>query len=115
MTPADLKARIVEAATAKLSAPIPGGQPVTPSLAEWVRRECPDAPVAEGAEERREARARRAVHGEAALRLERGAEGAGGEGDRVTNHELIADGARSCPDGAGDDHPIIPYTTGADP
>jgi hypothetical protein len=47
MTPADLKARIVEAATAKLPAPIPGGQPVTPSLAEWVRRECPDAPVAE--------------------------------------------------------------------
>jgi hypothetical protein len=47
VTPADLKARIVEAATAKLPAPIPGGQPVTPSLAEWVRRECPDAPVAE--------------------------------------------------------------------
>jgi hypothetical protein len=47
MTPADLKARIVEAATAKLPAPIPGGQPVTPSLAEWVRRECPDSPVAE--------------------------------------------------------------------
>jgi hypothetical protein len=47
MTPADLKARIVEAATAKLPAPIPGGQPVTPSLAGWVRRECPDAPVAE--------------------------------------------------------------------
>ena len=47
MTPADLKARIVEAATAKLPAPIPGGQPVTQSLAEWVRRECPDASVAD--------------------------------------------------------------------
>lgn len=47
MTPTDLKTRVVEAATAKLPAPIHGGQPVTPSLAEWIRRECPDAPVAE--------------------------------------------------------------------
>lgn len=47
MTHTDLKTRVVEAATARLPAPIPGGQPVTPSLAEWIRRECPDAPVAE--------------------------------------------------------------------
>lgn len=47
MTHTDLKTRVVEAATARLPAPIPGGQSVTPSLAEWIRRECPDAPVAE--------------------------------------------------------------------